>query len=129
MKYLLAALALVLGCQLMQGASELEDMTAVEAEQYAARTGVTIRALAQAALEEGDIDHEDVGQIADVLRGVAVGSAGSFVSDRIGDTEGYTRLALTLALLELEPQVSVDGIVTERGAMVLEAIADQLDTL
>jgi hypothetical protein len=119
----------VVGCSVLRGATALEDMSDAGAAAYASRTAFQMELLTQTALAEEDIDREDVLAISVALRAVRAGSPAGFISSRLGSTGGYERLALTLALLELEGKISLEGIVTLRGAAVLEAVADRLEAI
>lgn len=135
----LGSLALLLGigiatcCTSGTDPLKLEDMTPERYVSFRATTAATFAAVAQTAINEGDLTTEAAQQVAQALRGIATqpdATAASMLLTNL-DLDGYGALALQVALIHLNGTLSdtgvLDGILTPRGKDLLLAVADAVD--
>lgn len=131
-KNIMMSLPLMLvGCGSLGQLNEMEDG---EFERYTTRATNLVVLVVGAAVEEGDLKSADVAKIAKVLKLVAEGggitSVGSLLDS--DDLVGYKGLGIAVALqgldvfLEKRGAYTDDGILGERGTLVILALADKL---
>lgn len=125
------------GCTTVQGFTRMEEMEDAEYERFAERAATQVAAIAQVAVNEGDLSRETVGVVAENLRLIANGSVvgvGVPLMEAL-DLDGYGALALTFAMTELEARLdqsgaySDEGLLSPRGVGVLLAVAGKLDKM
>lgn len=122
---------MLVGCGSLGQLNEMEDG---EFERYTTRATNLVVLVVGAAVEEGDLKSADVAKIAKVLKLVAEGggitSVGSLLDS--DDLVGYKGLGIAVALqgldvfLEKRGAYTDDGILGERGTLVILALADKL---
>lgn len=120
-------------CTAVSGATRLDQMDQGELEAYAARTAALVAAVADVALEEGDITPNSVAVLATALHSIAAGStapvAGSILKTL--DLKGYGALALTIAITEIDAALEErgafqDGFLSDNGKFVVNTISAEL---
>lgn len=133
--HLLPTLLLV-ACSTFSGATRLDEMSDAELARYTARTVAKVQVFADAAVREGDLGEDAALRVAQDLRAVADGTLVLIGAELVAtlDLEGYGAAAMTLALIELDEALEragayEDGLLTERGAAVVRALAEMFAAL
>jgi hypothetical protein len=121
-------------CSTLQGVTRMDEMSDEEFSQWSNTAANQVALFAKAGIEEGDLTKEQVGQLAEKMRGVADGSYGGSIGDLVMemDFHGYKGLALALLLQEfgeylVKADAYVDGLLSERGRAAIDAVAYALD--
>lgn len=128
------AVALLSACPTVRNFQRLDSMTDSEYSRFVDRFAAQARVAVSAALEEQDITPEAVLLVADTLEGLAKGTTAGGVAAVVEafDLEGYAEAALALSITEFDAELedrgayAEDGMLSERGRGVLEAIAETL---
>lgn len=121
-------------CWTVREAQRLEQMSDDEVDAFAQRVSIQVGVVAQALVAEGDLDPSDLATIAAALEGLAAGTTAPTAGGLAGaiGVEGYGAAALTLAVIELDAELSRRGALEPGGAMspraclVLSAVAARL---
>ena len=121
-------------CSTLRDAPRVAEMDSAEYLAWQSRAVAQIGALADVAIEQGDLSPQDAASIADTLGGFAIAEPGSSVSLVSGlglDAGGYGGLALTLALTELDAELNrqglvMEGFISERGRSFMQALSERM---
>ena len=128
---LFAPLLLFVSCSTVGGIGRLQDMSPSEFERYRNRVEAQVQAVAEVAVDEGDVSDEELVTFAEVLDAMELGSsaAAGQVLLNAAQLDGYATLALRLLILELDARLDErggygpSGLLTERGLETLRAAA------
>lgn len=130
----LLAMMLMVGCTTLGSLRNLNEMDDAAFERTKGRVVTLVVSIAEGALMEDHISPDGVAQLANALKGLALGTTAGAVGTVVDklDLGGYSSIALAIVTTELDARLDArgaygeDGILSGRGKAIVLAVADGL---